>query len=377
MTGPVRVLRVLTRLNVGGPARQAMLLQRYLGPEFDQIIAAGDVLPGEAELDHRGVDVARVSLERKIKPLIDVRACLQIRHLIESTDAAIVHTHMAKAGAAGRIAARSRRPSVRTVHTFHGHVFDGYFSSAVERVFVEAERRLARVTDVLVAVSPEIRDQLLALGIGTTSQYRIIPEGQDLEPYLSVSGPHGSLRRRIGVSADVPLVGVFGRLVPIKDHDTLLDAIDRLDGVHLAILGDGELRASLERRVAGEGLQSRVHFLGWVTDVAEALSDVDVVALTSRNEGTPVALIEALAAGRPAVATDVGGVRSVVADGSSGIVVPPGDAEAVAAGLKRLLEDPSLRRDMGAVGRAAMRDRYGPEKLVADTKSLYRELLER
>lgn len=376
MNKPVSVLRVLTRLNVGGPARQAVLLDRHLRPEYDTTLAAGRVLPGEAELDHEGINVVPVSLERPIRPARDVRACLQIQRLLGQTGARILHSHMAKAGATSRLAARlGPRRGVRTVHTFHGHVFDGYFSSRAEQIFIRIERGLARRTDVLVAVSTEIRDQLLDLGIGRPSQYRVIPEGQDLDPYLEVDRARGDLRRAVGIEPTVPLIGVLGRLVPIKDHVTLLDAMVQLDEAHLAVLGDGELRASLERRAADCGLSRRVHFVGWTNDVAGALSDLDVVVLTSRNEGTPVALIEALAAARPVVATDVGGVRSVVEEGVTGFLAAPGDAPGIADAVRRLLRNPSLRSEMGRAGRAVMRDRYGPERLVRETRELYAELL--
>ncbi|MDQ4088942.1 MAG: glycosyltransferase [Actinomycetota bacterium] len=372
-----RVLRVITRLNVGGPARQALLLSRALAPEFETTLAAGVPAVGEGELSHPAVPVVAVPLVRPVHPPSDARALFALRRLLSARRPALVHTHMAKAGTIGRLATRRSAWRPRTVHTFHGHVLDGYFGNRVSRMFAETERSLARHTDVLVAVSAEIRDQLLDLGIGRPSQYRVIPLGLELDPFLAVERPSGVLRDRLGLAPDTPLVGVVGRLVQIKDHLTLLRALEDLPGVHLAVLGDGELRASLEAESAQMGMAGRVHFAGWWTDMAAAVSDLDVVALTSRNEGTPVALIEAAAAGVPVVATDVGGVRTVVEHGMTGLLAGPGDVETVRAHLTRLLADRSERVRMGRAGRDRVRYRFGQSRLLDDVRALYAELLPR
>jgi glycosyltransferase involved in cell wall biosynthesis len=282
---------------------------------------------------------------------------------------------MAKAGTVGRLAARTVGHRPLTIHTFHGHVLDGYFHPAVGRAFAAAERVLARHTDALVAVSDEIRDQLLDLGIGRPGQFHVIPLGLDLEPFLAVAAPSGALRSRLGIEPGTPLVGAVGRLVPIKDHATLFEAMTLVPSAHLAVVGDGELRSQLEALVDRHGLSGRVHFTGWVTDVAAAMGDLDVVVLTSRNEGTPVALIEASAAARPVVATDVGGVRSVVADGRTGVVVAPGDPQAVAGAIAGLLADPAARERLGGAGRESVRRRFGQERLLEDVTRLYDEML--
>ncbi len=371
------VFRLITRLNVGGPARQALLLSRALNDEFPTVLAAGRPTESEGELADAAVKVRRVPLVRPIQPRIDATAIRVVRSMLAGHRTALLHTHMAKAGAVGRIAARAlpRRP--RTIHTFHGHVLDGYFSRRAERSFIELERRLAGVTDILVAVSPEIRDALLELRIGRPGQYHVIPLGLDLAPLLEAEGPTGKLRADLGLAADVPLVGVIGRLVPIKDHATLLSAIEKLGGVHLAVIGDGELRPALEASVRAAGLGDRVHFTGWRYDLAATLPDLDVVALTSRNEGTPVALIEALATGGAVVATDVGGVRSVVVHDETGLLAPAGNPGAVADALRQLLADPERRARLGAAGRRHVRDRFGQDRLVDDMRELYRELLGR
>lgn len=370
-----RVLRLITRLNVGGPARQALLLTRELAEEFPTVLAAGRPAEVEGELSDPAVKVRYLPLVRPIRLRHDLAALAAARRLVAQTQPELVHTHMAKAGALGRLATLGRASRPRLVHTFHGHVLDGYFPKTQQRAFIAMERWLARHTDVLVAVSPEVRDELLALRIGRPSQFHVISLGLDLASFLQVAAPTGCLRARLGLPDDAALVGVVGRLVPIKDHVTLLAAIALLPGVHLAIIGDGELRQQLRDRATELGIAARVHFVGWWLDVADAMSDLDVVALTSRNEGTPVALIEALASGRAVVATDVGGVRHVVTHGIDGLLNSAGDETGIAASLAALLADPVLRARMGAAGRTSVEDRFGHRRLVADMAELYRALL--
>jgi glycosyltransferase involved in cell wall biosynthesis len=374
-SGLPRLVRVITRLNVGGPARQALLLTRELAPDFDTVLVAGRSASTEGELGDPMVQVRPAPLVRAPRPWSDAAAFTTIRRMLREAPTALVHTHMAKAGAMGRLAARSTSPRPRIVHTFHGHVLDGYFRPAVSRAIIETERRLARLTDVIVAISPEIRDELVELRIGKPAQYVVIPLGLELDPFLEVRQPSGKLRAHLGLAPDVPLIGAVGRLVPIKDNVTLLQALVELLDAHLVFVGDGEVRDLLEERARDFGIAERVHFTGWWHDVPAAMSDLDVVALTSRNEGTPVSLIEALACGRPVVATDVGGVRYVVEDGVTGLLAPPGDPRRVGQLLGQLVGDADARRRMGAEGRRRVAERFGKERLLADIRDLYRELV--
>lgn len=370
------ILRVITRLNIGGPARQALLLTRNLSTEHPTILCAGHAPPEEGELTDPLVTVVRVPLVRPPRPKKDVAAFRALRSLIQDLHPKIVHTHMAKAGAIGRIAA-GRFREVRTVHTFHGHVLEGYFSSPVERALIRAERFLAAKTDVLIAVSDEVRDALLDLRVGRPEQFRVIPLGFELEAFLSIEGKSGEFRKEIGLDLDAPLVAVMGRVTAIKDHPTLLRAIARLPGVHLAVLGDGDQRSDIEGLARALDIADRTHFVGWRLDVANVLADVDVVALTSRNEGTPVSLIEAGAAGRPVVATAVGGTASVVRDGVTGLLVAPGDAEGVASALQRVFEDRSLAAEFGKAAREHVKDAFSHRRLLSDLSDLYGELIGR
>lgn len=372
-TGRFEVLRLITRLNIGGPARQALLLTKELHDRWRTMLVAGAPTPEEGELSDAAVPVQRVPLVRPVDPVNDVQAFRRVSSLMRAARPKIVHTHMAKAGMIGRLAAH--RFDARTIHTYHGHVHQGYFNPLAQRVFLEIERRLARSTNILIAISPEIRNELLDLGIGRADQFRMIPLGFDLTSHLSVRAPSGELRRAIGIDNTTPLIGIVGRLVPIKDVTTLFRAVALLEDVHIAILGDGELRDELENQAHGMGLGERAHFTGWWPDVAAAMSDLDVVALTSTNEGTPVSLIEALACERPVVATDVGGVRFVVRDGDTGLLCPPGDPASFAAALRRLLDHPDLARRMATAGRRSVRDRFHKDRLIADIADLYEELI--
>ena len=371
----IPILRLITRLNIGGPARQALTLTKELRPEFDTVLAAGAPAVDEGELTDRDVSVTPVPLVRHIAPRSDLAAFRDVRKLISSQRPQIVHTHMAKAGSVGRLACVGLKQRPRLVHTFHGHVLDGYFRPAIQDAFLRTERYLARRTDALIAVSDEIRDELLELGIGRRDQWHVIPLGFDLAPFLE-SASEGSLRRELSLDEDVSMVGIVGRLVPIKDHATALRALARLpESVHLVVVGDGEDRESVAELAVSLGLGERVHFLGWRLDMPEVMASFDLVLLSSRNEGSPVALIEALASGVPAVATDVGGVRSVVADGESGYLVTAGDDAAIAAAIAAVLGDPERSRAMGEMGRAYVRTRFDRARLLSDIRALYEDLL--
>ena len=254
---------------------------------------------------------------------------------------------------------RGTRPKL--VHTFHGHVLQGYFGRPQQRGFIELERKLARRTDALIAVSPEVRDELLDLRIGRPEQYQVVPLGFDLGPLLEVGspgGPGGGCARPSGCRA-----GPLGRKQQWAGSSPSRttppsSAVDKVPGLHLAVLGDGELRSRLESLAVDLGISERVHFTGWWLDVPAVLADLDVVVLSSINEGTPVALIEALAAGRPVVATDVGGVRHVVQEAETGWLCRAGDADGLSLLLRRVLAEPQMAKLMAQEGRRRVVERF-------------------
>jgi|GEM_PF-158530 len=384
---PIRVLRVIARLNVGGPA----LHVSYLTSELDKVgyetmLVAGRVSAGEGSMEYAarelGVEPVYIpSLQREISPLVDAAAVRKVLQLIREYRPHVLHTHTAKAGAVGRTAAMlagADRPQA-VVHTFHGHVLRGYFGAAKTEAFRQLERRLAKASDALIAVSPEVRDDLVRLGVAPASKIVVVRLGLDLEGRTAAPpGARDALRLELGIPADAFVVGWLGRMTEIKRADDLLRAFAALRGdAHLLLAGDGPLRRDLERLAGELWLGSRAHFAGFRDDVASVYAASDVVALTSANEGTPVSVIEALAAERPVVSTNVGGVGDVVSDGASGYLVAPGDVRAIADALVRLADAPDERRRMGEAGRAAVLERYSIPRLVRDVDALYRELLAR
>jgi glycosyltransferase involved in cell wall biosynthesis len=383
----VRVLRVIARLNVGGPALHVSYLARGLRERgYETTLVAGDVGRDEASMafvaEQEGVDVVQLpGLSRELSPIRDLVAAIRLARLIRRLRPDILHTHTAKAGAVGRIAAiiaGGRRPRV-VVHTFHGHVLRGYFGTAGSLLFRGIETALARVTDRLIAVSPEVRDELVRLGVAPARKFTVVRLGIELEPRVHCEEQPAAIRARIGVSPDRFVVGWFGRMTAVKRTDDLLDALAALRerGVDalLLLVGDGADRERLERLAHGRGLAKSVLFLGYQEDVARWYAACDAIVLSSANEGTPVTLIEALAAARPVVATRVGGVEDVVEDGVTGLLVRPGDTHALAERLALLAADPERRRSMGETGRAQMLERYAVSRLVDDVDRLYRDLL--
>ena len=394
--GTIRVLRVITRLNIGGPSIQAIELSSRLADRGCQtLLAHGALAEGEGDmrylLDGRSVAADSVieipHLQRRVAPIDDLRAVVEIFQLLRRFRPAIVHTHMAKAGAVGRLATmiynrtvpRERR--ARLVHTYHGHVLEGYFSSAVTAGFLVIERLLARATDRIVAISPRIREELLdEFHIGRRHQYRVVPLGFDLHELRSIDATaRQAARDALHIPRGAPVVTTVGRLTPIKQHGLFLEtaaliAASEPRAVFL-IVGDGELRGALEQQARALGIADRTRFLGWRRDLAVIYGATDVFLLTSLNEGTPVALIESLAAGVPCVSTDVGGVRDVIDSGEVGLVAPPGDARSLADHTLSLLADPKRRCAMGERGRQSVTSRYRIDRLVDDIEALYREAL--
>ena len=263
------------------------------------------------------------------------------------------------------------RNRVRYIH--------GYFSPAKTRVFLTIERWLGRFTHRLVTVSEAVRQDLLRLEISTPDRVVVIPLGLQLEPLLSCESRRGQLRSELGLGEDALLVGIVARLVPIKAHEVFLDAAAHVAAreplSQFLLVGDGERRAELEALVDRLGLRERVLFLGWREDLDRVLADLDIVALTSRNEGSPVCLIEAMAAARPVVATRVGGVGDVVEDGVTGCLVEIDNSQQMAQAILALFGGPERRVRMGQAGRRRVYPAFGIQRMLGDINRLYQELL--
>ena len=391
-TTPISVVRVITRLNIGGPSIQATRLTNTFDRDgFSTTLIHGRLGEGEGDMSYLIAPGSRAihvpTLGRPLSPLNDLRTLFRLYGEMKRARPLIVHTHMAKAGLVGRLAAamynamRGSAPRARVVHTYHGHVLEGYFSSLMTSVFIGLERMLARATDRIIAISPAIeRDLRDTFHIGRADQYRIVPLGFDLSEFAAVDDhARAQARRALQLPSGADVVSTVGRITAIKQHRLFLEAIrdaaNARPNLIALIAGDGELRGEIEAYARELSIADRVRFLGWRRDLATIYAATDVFLLTSRNEGTPVALIEAMASGVPGVSTDVGGVKDVIAGDDLGAKVPDGNAEALAAHIVRYLADPTLRRETGARARAAVLGRYSLDRLVKDIVAVYRELL--
>jgi glycosyltransferase involved in cell wall biosynthesis len=353
------------------------------------LVVAGTIPPGEESMeylvDELGLPFRSLpALQRELSLAGDPAAIRELVRIIRRMRPDVLHTHTAKAGATGRIAALvagSCRPRA-VVHTYHGHVLQGYFSEGRTAVYRQIERTLAKRTSALIAVSRQVKDDLVGMGIAPASRFAVIPYGFDLSGRVDPGGRlRGETRSLLGLSESTFAVGWVGRLTDIKKPLDLVRTIGALAGLGvdaaLVLVGDGPERAHVESLAHELGVADRVRLAGYQKELSGWYAAFDAVLLTSANEGTPVAAIEALAAERPVVATNVGGVPAVVEDGRSGFLVPPGDVEALAAALARLAADPALRAELGGYGRRRMQELYAIERMVDDIEALYRQALAR
>jgi len=407
---PMRVMRLIARLNVGGPARHVVWLQEALaadelGHEFEPLLVTGTVPEGE-------VDMTAFAAARGVTPIVvpsmsremsahDFIAVWDVWRLMVRLRPDIVHTHTAKAGAVGRLAGLLYRfvtPSIlllrprrcRFVHTYHGHIFRHYYGPMKTRIVLFIERLLARInTDRLIVLGEqqlhEIRD---TFAIGRPEQYAIVPLGLDFSVLHGKADTGAALRASWGIGATETVVGIVGRLAAIKNHDLFLRvAALANNSVRFVMYGEGGERDHLVHRAAELGIEDRVIFAG-TREADEIYASLDVVALTSRNEGTPLAIIEAMAAGKPVISTAVGGVvdllgpveQRIAANDSffeireRGITASSDDAVGFAAGLEHLLHDDLLRRRLIERGKAYVERTHTKQRLIDDIVRIYREL---
>lgn len=371
------MLRIIARMNVGGPAVQISGLMRGLDPElFDQRLLTGFCAADEQDFIETQADdvvVTRISgLGRAISGRDDIRVLPELIRQIREFKPHIIHTHTAKAGVLGRVAAKAARGNAKLVHTYHGHLLHGYFSPRKTRMVTMVERALATQTDSLVAVGPQVRDDLLAAGIGEPHQFEIIPPGLELGPIPE----HSLARETLNESGEYPLVSMIGRVTKIKRPDRFADAVGIIHStnpsVKFLVAGSGDEEADLAARVRNQNLP--ISLLGWRSDIATILSASNLLILTSDNEGTPLSLIQAAMAGIPVVATDVGSVKDVVVAGVTGILCPA-NSEAIASAVKELVENPQRAKGMGLTAKKLAEERFGVARLVRDHEELYTRLL--
>ena len=399
----MKILRIIARLNVGGPARHVVWLTEKLNDEeFESVLIAGTVPKGEESMnyvaaDHGVTPIFIEEMSRELSPK-DAISLIKILREIRRYKPDIIHTHTAKAGTVGRTAALLYKlvtpgaGKVRIVHTFHGHVFHSYYGRFKTGIFIAIEKFLARfATDKIITISPqqfhEIHDEV---GIGRAGQFAIVPLGIDVGVFDNSDESRQAIRDEIDVSDADVLIGFVGRLTEIKDISLYLKVAaevyknDPTTPIRFAIVGDGHLREKLETEARELGIGDRVTFLGNRTDIENVYSALDIVALTSLNEGTPLSLIEAMAARRPVISTVVGGVRDLLGEiveqkegfgvYERGIGIPGRSISDYTKGLLYLVENGRLRKSLAEKGRAFVETKYSKERLVADIVEVYRSL---
>ena len=378
---PVRVLQMITRLNVSGPTMHVTLLAQKLGaPDFESTLVCGTLEPGEGDMAyfaeaHGVTPMVIPELGRALHPVRDIKTFWKVYKLIQEVKPDVVHTHTAKAGFIGRMAARMAGTPV-IIHTFHGHIFEGFYSWPVNRFFILLERLAGRNSDTIITLTDGLRRELAEkYHVARKGRMTVLPLGMDLNVFAQMPRKNGTFRAAWNIPADVPLVGIVGRLSSVKNHTLFLQAAAQvrasLPGARFVILGDGETRLALESQVEALGLKDAVTFTGWQRDLAPLYSDLDALVVSSLKEGTPVSVIEALAACCPVVTTAVGGLPDVLDHGALGKLTPPGNADALAAAIIETILNPPDGRE----AQRLMLDRYGIDRLVQDLKSLYRGLL--
>ena len=393
-----RVLRILNRLVIGGPSKNAVYLTRYMQPDFDTMLVIGGKEDHEQDADFlaiaNNIDPTCISeMKRSISPYNDWAAYNKLKKLIKEFKPDIVHTHAAKSGALGRLAAKHSNVPV-IVHTFHGHIFHSYFNSLKTNFFIRSERYLAGLSDAIVAISDVQKKELSGdFRIAAPDKFQVIPLGLDLDNFIiNQDEKRHQFRTEFELDDDTVAIGIIGRLVPIKNHSLFLKGLKYvLDNtsvkVKAFIVGDGESRAAIQQMANTLGIKYTTHtdsvhpepliFTSWRTDVDTIFAGLDIIALTSLNEGTPVSLIEAQAAGKPIVSTRVGGIADVVLENKTALLSELTDEKTFSDNLLILVSDPSLRRKFSNAGKDYVISKFSYHRLVNDMSGLYHDLLDK
>lgn len=388
-----KVLRIINRFNLGGPTYNAAYLTKYLEPEFETLLIGGQKEDSEESsehiLDEIGVKGHIIpELERSINFKNDRIAYKKIKKIIQDFKPDIVHTHASKAGALGRLAAITCNVPV-VLHTFHGHVFHSYFNRQKTMVFKTVEKYLARKTNGIIAISDIQKEELSKEHkIDKPERTTVIPLGFDLDRFYNIPVEKSvEFREKYNIPVGNITVGIIGRLVPVKNHKLFIDAIALLKQKHnnitAVVVGDGELKDDLLEYSHKSGLTTTsvndkpadIIFTSWIKDVSFALAGIDIVAMTSLNEGTPVSLIEAQAAGKPIVTTDVGGIKNVIDENKTGLL-SDFCAEEFSDKINYLIQNPDFIKKAKEAGPKHVAEKFSYKRLAKDVKSLYLQLLE-
>lgn len=387
----------MNRLIIGGPALNASYLTKYMAPEFETMLVIGGKDDHEQDADHitdyLGIDAMVIpEMKRSIHPINDSIAYQKVKTLIQRFKPDIVHTHAAKSGLIGRLAADACKVPV-IVHTFHGHVFHSYFNKVATGAFIQIERYLAKRSSGIIAISKTQKEELAyKYKICAPDKIQTIALGLDLDKFrVWQERKREIFRDKYGIQPDELAIGIIGRIVPVKNHSLFVQVAARLLAqtgrkLRFIVIGDGDMRAQMEAEFGSAGIDYAYYpedprpataiCTSWQTDMDLVLAGLDIVALTSHNEGTPVSLIEAQAAAKPVVSTNVGGVSDVVVDNQCGFIVEPNQAEYFTDAMLRLIESEDLRTYFGAQGRKFVEDKFSYQRLVSDMSAYYYSLLE-
>jgi glycosyltransferase involved in cell wall biosynthesis len=393
-----RILRIANRFNLGGPTFNVAYLTKYLPSDYETLLIGGDKEENEASSSHILADlgiepIIIPEMKREISLGVDMAAYRAIEKIIDDFKPDIVHTHASKPGAIGRLAAHNRKVPV-IVHTFHGHYFHSYFGSLKTNMFKQIERSLAKRTSKIIAIS-DIQKHELAIEhkIAPLEKFAVIPLGFDLDRFrTNTDGKRKEFRHEFDVKDDEIAIGIIGRLVDVKDHRYFLRLArhvldETTKKVRFFIVGDGEMRSELEAFCQELKIPFNTHpsydpknapltFCSWRTDIDRINAGLDIVVLTSKNEGTPVSLIEAQASGTPVVSTNVGGVENVVEHGVTGLLAEAGEELKMAENLMSLIESDKLRNEMSGKGWSHVGERFHFSRLISEMDNLYRQLLQ-
>jgi glycosyltransferase involved in cell wall biosynthesis len=392
-----RVLRIFNRLVVGGPVLNVTYLTKYMDPEFETLLVVGERESHEKSAEYLaeqlGINFVSIKgMGRSLNPAADYFAYRQLKRIIKEFQPDIVHTHAAKPGAVGRLAAASEKVPV-ILHTFHGHVFHSYFNPVKSKFFINTERFLAKKSDAIIAISEQQKKELsVDFKIAPEEKFRVVPLGFDLDRFrTNQEEKRKKFRTEFHLNDDEMAIGIIGRLVPVKNHYLFMKAIKHVFNntrrkVKAFIIGDGEARLDLENvarevnipfstEAAAEHGYPLV-FTSWRSDVDAINAGLDIVCLTSFNEGTPVSLIEAQAANKPIVSTRVGGIADIVVEGETALLANIQDTEMFCQHLLRLVEDDALRQTLGQNSHKHVMEKFSYQRLVSDMSQLYYELLQ-
>lgn len=394
MAEKIRVLRILNRFNLGGPTYNASQLTKHLEPDFETLLIGGPNEKDEHDSLHipnsLGIEPVIIdSMRRSMNLVLDRAAYRDIKKIIKEFNPHIVHTHASKAGAVGRSAAFSMKVPV-IVHTYHGHVFEAYFNGLISSVYKSIERNLARKTDAIIALSERQKADLTSrFRVCEKDQVHVIANGFDLAKFQEDKEiKRAQFREKYKLRNDEFAIGIIGRMVPVKNHAMFVDVVERVSKLHRGkvryfIVGDGETSDEIRRLFIQKNIavndttdpDTMVHFTSWQKQVDEIMAGLDILVLTSLNEGTPVCLIEAQAANCPVVSTDVGGIRDIVIDGKTALLSPSQDVETMSRNIVKLITDKKMYESMTLYGWEFVRDRFQYQRMVDDMKALYLQLL--